>query len=342
MKKKVLIVAALISSMLTYAQDSGGEGEELKTKKGRPILPKGGDIALGWDFGPFFDLAFNSLRYVSIMGNSAAAQNGQTNNTLQYTNNNANQIVGKYFLDNTSAIRARIGINTISGKWTNQVQDAVVLDAAQTSGIQSELDAAFLYRVDDVCKFNKRNVRLVAGYEKRRGYGRIQGFYGGEIGFSRTSSYEDYTYGNAFTDKHNIFFTNNFPGQGVTTVNPNAAGRWTRVLDRTYRPTFSWGVRGFIGVEYFFLPKISVAAEYGWGFSASRRKGEKVTQEVYFNGQNGPEVIIEKVDVDNGVKSRGFSVDNNNTNFGTTLSNTPNGATGLGGGSGSLTLLIHF
>src|SRR6187402_1599278 len=59
------------------------------SKKGYPILPKGGDFGLGFDALPFFQFAGNAF-------------NGDSGNGLssQYTNYNSGnqQIVGKYFL----------------------------------------------------------------------------------------------------------------------------------------------------------------------------------------------------------------------------------------------------
>jgi hypothetical protein len=102
-----------------------------------------------------------------------------------------------------------------------------------------------------------------------------------------------------------------------------------------------YGVRGFIGIEYFFFPKISIAAEYGWGYAITTRHGATSKQEVYNNGQNGPEVITETVDTDSREVLKGFSVDNNNGSI-FSMNNTLGGNTSLSGGAGALTLLFHF
>jgi len=101
------------------------------------------------------------------------------------------------------------------------------------------------------------------------------------------------------------------------------------------------GLRGFIGVEYFVFSKISIAAEYGWGWAFTTRSKATTKQEVYNNGQDGPAVIIEELNQDSNERSKGFSVDNNNNNpF--SLNNTLNGNTNLAGGAGALTLIFHF
>ncbi len=43
--------------------------------------------------------------------------------------------------------------------------------------------------------------------------------------------------------------------------------------------TFGIGVRGFVGVEYFFAPKISIGGEFGWGINfLSTAKGSSETE----------------------------------------------------------------
>src|ERR1041385_7642547 len=177
MKKTVLIVPALFMSMLTYAQGSHSVActadDLVLNKKGHPILPKAGDIALGFNAIPAMDLVFNSLRYVSIMGNSAPAAVNVAAPTNQFVQGSNNQIVGKYFLTDKTAIRAKIGFNTISGRMVNRVQDAEALYAASL-GTAEDVQAASLIRVEDELKYSKSNIMMTVGYEMRRGYRRLQ------------------------------------------------------------------------------------------------------------------------------------------------------------------------
>lgn len=348
MKKKALIVSTLLLSMLSYAQEqkTGGNhitpcpsDEPLLNRKGHEILPKKGDIALGFNAIPMLDLVFNSLRYVSIMGNSAPVANNVAAPTNQFVQASNNQIVGKYFLDAKTAIRARVGINTLSGSMTNRVQDAEVMYQASL-GTNEDVQAASLIRVEDKLKYNKSNITISAGYEMRRGYRRLQGFYGAEVGFGITHAKQNVTYGNAFSDVYNVEYTTNFNTFAVGVQSPTS-GRTVRNLDTKERGGFRFGLRGFIGVEYFVFSKISVAAEYGWGWSIATRRGFKSTQEVFVNGQNGPSVFIEEVNQDNSEKTKGFSVDNNSgTIF--SMNNTLGGNTALSGGAGAITVLFHF
>jgi hypothetical protein len=343
MKKTVLIVPALFMSMFTYAQGSHSvactSDDPVLNRKGHAILPKAGDIALGFNAVPAMDFVFNSLRYVSIMGNSAPAAVNVAAPTNQYVNGSNNQIVAKYFLEDKAAVRVKIGFNTLSGRMTNRVQDAEAMYAASL-GTAEDVQAASLIRVEDQLKYSKSNILVTAGYEMRRGYRRLQGFYGGEIGIGGTSMRQNVTYGNAFSDVYAVQYTTNFNSFNTANQLPTS-GRTVRNLYTKERGGVRFGLRGFIGIEYFVFSKISISAEYGWGYSIVTRRGAKSTQEVFVNGQNGPTVFQEEVNQDNSEKTKGFSVDNNAANI-FSMNNTLGGNTNLSGGAGAITLLFHF
>ena len=96
------------------------------------------------------------------------------------------------------------------------------------------------------------NVTLGAGLQMYRGKGRLQGFYGAEalIGFG--SGKTTYDYNNGTTSAFAPTETNN-------------------------GSTFNFGVRGFIGAEYFFAPKISISGEFGWGIGFSSTGANETT-----------------------------------------------------------------
>lgn len=325
-------MAALLSSAVAFGQEPAGGDEVLKNKKGHEILPKAGDIALGFNTIPILDMFLGTLNRATPFAGAS--------NIVQYTSSSNNQIVGKYYLNAKTAIRVRFGFNTLSGSMTNQVQDAQAMFNA-SQGTPDDIAAASLLRVDDKLTFTKHNVIFTAGFEKRRGYRRLQGFYGAEIGIGHNGSKQEVSYGNAFSDQYEVQYTNNFNSFGVTTVNPNNAGRSVRNLESKNRGGLRLGVRGFVGIEYFIFAKISIAAEYGWGYSITTRRGATSTQEVYNRGQNGPTVFTEEVDVDSKERLKGFSVDNNNGSI-FSMNNTLGGNTALSGGAGALTLLFHF
>lgn len=333
MKKRVLIAATLLTTMLAQAQESGSRDSSIvKNKKGYEILPKKGDIGLGFNTIPILDMFLGTLNRATAFAGSG--------NAVQYTQNSNNQIFGKYYLDSKTALRVRFGFNTLSGSMTNQVQDAAAMYKA-TLGTQDDINAASLLKVDDKLTFRKNNWTLSVGIEKRRGYRRLQGFYGAELGIGNTGSSQSVTYGNAFSDQYPVQYTTNFNSFAVASQNPVGAGRTVRNLTSTNRGGFRIGARGFVGLEYFIFAKISIGVEYGWAYSITTRRGAKSTQEVYNNGQNGPEVITETVNTDSSEKLKGFSVDNNNGSV-FSMNNTLGGNTALSGGAGALTLIFHF
>lgn len=332
MKKTILLLAAVLALGRLPAQDApadAGDDQTPKNRKGREILPKKGDIALGFNTVPILNVIFDLFRTTG-----ASPQD-----LVQYTANSNNQVTGKYFLDPQTAVRVRFGVNTLGGSVRNPVQDAKVMHQA-SMGTADDIAAASLIVVEDKLTFTKNNVLFSAGIEKRRGYRRLQGFYGAELGIGSTGSREKVTYGNAFSDQYEVEFTNNFNSFSTTTNQPTSY-RTERDLEIRHRGGFRVGLRGFIGIEYFIFAKISVAAEYGWGYSWATRRSAVITREVYNNGENGPTVFTEEVETDSREVLRGFSVDNNNGSV-FSMNNTLNGNTSLNGGAGSLTLLFHF
>jgi hypothetical protein len=335
MRNKIAVALFSIGVLAAQAQDSTSAASPdgiVKNKKGHEILPKKGDIAIGFNTFPIIDLLFGSLNRTSPYAGSS--------NAVQFTQNSNNQILTKYYLDGKTAIRARFGINTLSGNITNRVQDAKAAFEG-SKGTPQDIAAASLFKVEDKANFVKTNWMFTVGYEKRRGYRRLQGFYGGEIGIGNTSSRQNFTYGNGFSNQYVVEYTTDFNNRIVNTQNPNSAVRFARATERIDRGIFRIGARGFIGVEYFIFAKISIAVEYGWAYSITRTRAATSKQEVYFNGQNGPTVIIEDVNNDARSTTKGFAVDNNNGSI-FSLNNTLNGNTSLNGGAGALTLLFHF
>ena len=121
--------------------------------------------------------------------------------------------------------------------------------------------------VEDVKKTSTKTIMLGAGMEKRRGHGRLQGFYGAEALISFAGGTKDvYEYGNAIT---------------ADNTNPtNAFGFFgARTLEEKTGSTLSIGARAFAGVEYFILPKICLGGEFGWGILFSKTGEGNLKQE---------------------------------------------------------------
>src|SRR5689334_347325 len=94
---------------------------------------------------------------------------------------------------------------------------------------------------------NGFNLTLGAGIQKNRGKGRLRGIYGAEL---------DIMVGGG-TDVKNTY------------TEPVPAVAMSHVTEIKGGSTFGVGLNGFIGAEFFFAPKMSLSAEYGWGLNFS-------------------------------------------------------------------------
>lgn len=165
MKKKILLIAALFTAGISFAQDG------MTSKKGVPILPEAGDYAIGFDAANLLNYGGNLL-------------NGSTGNSLNNLNlTNANTIYGKYFTDANTAYRGMLRLGFGSTSNTTLVAD---LDPnAQPGDV-----------VEDEFKTSALNITIGGGYEMRRGKGRLQGVYGPMAMISFGTSSTENTYGN--------------------------------------------------------------------------------------------------------------------------------------------------
>lgn len=329
MIKQTLIASMILSSVAVTAQDAVTDPAIVKNKKGQNVLPKTGDIALGFNAVPLMDFLVGSVRVGSNQNSPSSA------NASSFTENAGNQIVGKYFLNEKTALRVRIGFNTLSTTQTQLVQDSKARYDASLSGLPEDIQAAALLTLEDKRFSRTNNLAFAVGYEKRRGYQRLIGFYGAEIGISRIADKQNFYYANGFSQDYQVNYTTIFAQNGAgTTALSSLTGNTTRVLN-TETPT-QWGIgaRGFVGIEYFVFAKISIAAEYGLGYSYSRSKATKVKQETYSQTSTGPKVIIEEFDTKSPNTLRGFGVDNG-------INSTLNKA-GISGSTASISLLFHF
>ena len=275
MKKTVLMISAILVSAVTFAQD-------LTSKKGETILPEAGDWAIGFEATPFLNYAGNLFN----SGNSAPTANFLDSNMFIY---------GKYFVDAQTAYRAKIRVGFGSRKNGAFVTDDEALAADPTSTDTKE----------DERKVSYSRIAIGFGLEKRKGNTRLQGFYGGEVMVSLGSDKTTYDYGNSFTTANLAPTTNDFGGNLGTTPD----GRAGRATESKEGSTFGVGVRGFIGAEYFIFPKISIAAEYGWGVGMQSTGESEVTLETLNNAGTASEKVTTKTTT----KSSEFGLDTDNT-----------------------------
>ncbi|HXU27537.1 MAG TPA: hypothetical protein VN698_09920, partial [Bacteroidia bacterium] len=224
---------------------------------------------------------------------------------------NQSLIMGKYFKDEKTAYRVgvNIGFNTKSA--TNLVNEDNEVIAAGNAPT----------KLTDKTSIATTGIGLTAGIEKRKGKTRLQGYYGAEVGFYIGSMHQKNTYGNAFAGTGTAVGTSADPtstfwGTGTTTVTGTggAATAGGRVTDWKSGTTFQFGVRGFVGVEYFILPKMSLGGEFGWGIGISTTGAGQTTTENIYTGTSS------STHVSKTGKSSDFKIgtDNKNSMFGPT------------------------
>lgn len=293
-KVTILFMSFVLIGMITNAQD-------LTNKKGFTILPEAGDYALGFDAVPFFDFMLNAA---DIMTNA-----GTTAQHPGYVSGFGNVIVGKYFLEDGLAVRGKVGINMGSSKDVLYFDNPVDITANPT-------DPDSWGEISDIEKNSGSLIVLGGGLEFRRGHNRLQGFYGGELLIGLLSS------------KTVSEFAVEINADAITNGYTNGDGSPLsgRVLESKSGTDITFGLRGFVGVEYFFAPKISVGAEFGWGFGLMTDARGASTIETWNAVDNVVEV--DEYEGSTSGSSFGFGVDNG---VGQTLAP-----------SAALNLIFHF
>lgn len=249
---------------------------EIKDANDLVVTPQAGDWAVGFNASPLFN-------YVGNMFNGSTG-NSFNSAFVNQTPNSSNAIYGKYFKDENTAFRGQLRLMSQSG----------------TSNIQTDTNTVSSNPcyITDTYKQSGAAVVLGFGMEKRRGHNRLQGYYGGEalITLGGTTPTTKNTYEVAL-DSLGIASGGAVNG---------------RTLSSKGGATFGFGVRGFIGAEYFFAPKISIAAEYGWGVSLTKTgAGEAVTENYGFDGSTATTKTTYTVTTTTG-KSSSFGIDTDN------------------------------
>lgn len=309
MKKSILAMAVVLGATTTFAQD-------LTSKKGENYLPEAGDWAIGIDAVPFLNYVGNFF--------------GKTNDN-NYANgiwdfNNPNMVItGKYFVEDGLAYRAGIRLGFGSDKGTEMVADRAFTGTNPWPAAPSE--------VENTYKMGATNIALTAGMEWRKGTTRLQGFYGAEIGFGISSTKNTYTYGNALTASTatpvvDVTAADDMGGNIMVVQDGQGNNQDARILTDKSGMNFSLGLRGFIGAEYFFLPKMSLGGEFGWGLVLGINGKNSTTYEVSGITAAGTDEQVEEITMEGG-KSSSFGVDTQNVNP-------------LFGPIGRLNLTFHF
>lgn len=242
MKKTLLLTLFIVAILSLRAQDS--TNYQTYNKKGFAILPERGDWVIGIDATPFIDYIGN-LVLISDQENAAPE--------FAFTAQRPGQLFGKYYLKDDKALRMglRLGITSGTDKDGNPF-DSDEIDKLNVSSL---------------------NIAITVGVEKHRLIrGRISGFWGYEIGITKTPYLGfDYSGSNVVTGK--VTFTdgnndsNNYVEEGGN--------------------TFGIFAGGLVGIEYFIAPKISLSGEFGLGL------GYEYTTERNYNPENGSSIVFD-------------------------------------------------
>lgn len=286
MKKSVLALALAFGVTTAFAQD-------LTSKKGEPILPEAGDWGISTDATPFLNYAGNFFGKSAF--NSAPTFNFLASNSI---------IVGKYFKDEKTAYRAGINIGFSKKSASNLVDQ----DNFTGTGANP--------KVTDKTSVSNTGFGITAGLEKRKGKTRLQGYYGGELGLYFGSTHQKNTYGNIFgnagTAGTSMSPTSTTWATGSNTVSGSGATA-SRVTDYKSGTTMQFGLRGFVGVEYFVLPKMSLGGEFGWGLGWTHQGAGQTITESPNTAFTGAQTTTAKTGTSG---SLAIGTDNNNSFFG--------------------------
>lgn len=292
MKKQITTVAMALAFGLFTAN-----AQDLTSKKGEPILPEAGDWGIGVDATPFLNYAGNF--FGKTAANTAPTWNFLTSN---------NTIVGKYFKDATTAYRAGIRLGMTSSKTVVLTDDRSVPAPTTTPTSPEKFPTK-----ENSAKYGTTNIGITGGMEMRRGKTRLQGFYGGEVGIFFGSNKTTYSYGNSLAPTGSPAVVvdavgDNIDGNNIVTT-PIANGQVgaARVTVDKTSGIFQFGVRGFIGAEYFILPKISLGGEFGWGIGFGSLGKSSTTYETQTSGSSGTVTYEQK-------NGSSFIIDTDNTN----------------------------
>jgi len=284
MQKRFLIVFLSILATTASAQT-------LTSKNGTPILPQEGDFAVGVDAIPFLE----------YLGNTFNGTQEQSGPFWSFPGNSPTMtLFGKYCASTDMFYRGRvrIGYGTVS-------QDFLVADKP------ADFDTILFNEnlVTDQTKTNNFNVNLSGGMEFRRGHGRVQGYYGPEvwIGFGNSKSTFEFANPTDSDMTQSSFAIFNYTGD------PNAiSGSGKRITEVKNGSMFTFGVRGFVGIEYFFMANASIGGEFGWGIGISTVGAGETTTEYFEPSLNDGDGGIRVETVDGPGKFSAFTIDTDN------------------------------
>jgi hypothetical protein len=252
---------------------------QMTSKNGHTILPEEGDWAIQMNAVPLMNMALNAMDIMNDNGNNATHPG--------YVTGFSNVIVGKYFHDANHATRVKISIETAS------LSDKTFGDDPTTDSYEDDV-----HLMTD--KYSMWSMMLGYGKEYRRGHNRLQGFYGyeGLLGLGSGQLDED---GDGTNTSTNYEFDTSEWGEGEYEVSSNDG------------LAIALGARAFVGVEYFAAPKVSIGAEFGWGFNLMMMgRGSMTHEHVEMDDNGNLQTETEDMMGDTAGSYFGFDVDNMN------------------------------
>lgn len=286
----ITVFAFVLLTNVAHGQDT--ESSSVLSKKGYPLLPETGEWGLGISADPF-------LRYAGNFLSGSTSTNIEPNFTYPESvigNNIA--LFGKKIIDANTAYRARFNVGV-----GQNINKAVIGQNVTTP------DPSAPAFVDDWQKVNFTTVVFSGGYEKRRGNSRVQGIYGGEVVLGLTGNKAVYQYGNTMNLEFNAPITNNF---GNNILAGSTAATSSRKTEEKFGTSFLVGARGFVGVEYFFAPKMSIGGEFGYMIGYRTIGKTYITSESWDSAAGAVRTIKTERYDNGGFQSLGIGLDNLN------------------------------
>lgn len=286
MKKIIYIVSCFAISALSLSANAQETGNSIKNKKGVEVLPQAGDWSFGISANPFLEYVGNMMNNNSY-NNSPYFDPTNTPNNDIFNNIGGNNIFVKYAQKQNLFYRGRLMANT--GRYS------------QSNAVRKDVLVPNLFTTEYV--YDKRISRnsdflIGLGFEKRKGATRVQGYYGAEVILGLSRSSESFEYGNPMNIDNPTPNTYNY-GYAIS-----------RPIENKNGSSFAFGVRGFLGVEYFLAPKISIGGEIGYSVGAQTNSRKTTYVEERFNPETlKAERVVTKSSRNSGLSYTGMGLD---------------------------------
>lgn len=251
--KHNLSIAILLSFMILGF--SANAQELLVNKNNKVMLPEAGDWSISVDATSFIKFGADLAHVGGEMGAAAPTFHGLNDQAKTYS------LSARQFLSPLKAQRFSIRVFADNDRESVFVNPNDFTTEPWPNDISDD-------QVKDVKRVSDYMIAVGYGIEMRKGSKRLQGYYGYEAMVAIQNGSTNYNYGN---DVDTSGFTSHDFGDNL-----NGNIRTTKV---TNGMNIALGGRGFIGVEYFVVPKISFGGEFGWGFGFYRNLGGKSVEE---------------------------------------------------------------